>query len=61
MNLDSELDYLLPSKVCITFLNITLYTKTHVYTFFFLLAMRLMPGINYKNDWKMINIQIGSK
>ncbi|KAG2233944.1 hypothetical protein INT48_009757 [Thamnidium elegans] len=35
MNLNSELDYLLPT-------------------------MRLMPGINYNNDWKLINIQIGS-
>lgn len=22
--------------------------------------MKLLPGVNYKNDWKFINVQIGS-
>lgn len=22
--------------------------------------MKLYPGLNYKNDWKLINVQIGS-
>jgi hypothetical protein len=36
MNLDHELDYLLP-------------------------ALKNLPGIDYNNDWKLINMQIGSK
>lgn len=36
MNLDHELDYLLP-------------------------AIKNLPGIDYQNDWKLINMQIGSE
>jgi hypothetical protein len=25
------------------------------------IALKLMPGLDYKNDWKLINLQIGSK
>ncbi|KAI8969710.1 hypothetical protein BDB01DRAFT_768090 [Pilobolus umbonatus] len=35
MNLDYELDYLIPT-------------------------MKLLPGASFKNDWKLINVQIGS-
>lgn len=35
MNLDHELDYLIP-------------------------ALKLSPGVNFKKDWKLINVQIGS-
>ena len=38
-------------------LNIEMYRLTYV----LFQALKLYPGINYKNDWKLINIQIGSK